>query len=858
MSTTNSFKAFQPGDPTQMQVGKYTVNVYPVHSNMSDEEASWGYHFTKSALKNVSLSPQLYLDTLALCMNASAICDGMKARFKRFLTAGMYEGSNLTILGFHGSDGNLLLDATVGNDNRVLKPVLDGPIADCRPADVKYVRVRLDLDYTDIAPPAQGAAAPTIQEIFYLELPQTTVTVRANNNHPRELTTFHGVADLTTLSSEEMNWQVVNPSPRDGPIDIKESAFNVTNATVDEVELRERMESAGAKLSVPFIEQAIFKQVCPTYSHKPQALVDSIKQVTTDSNGAVVTLSVKKYHQDLLSAARPLLLEDTLPLDLCQHYLANFHPSIIAKLKESYTQFHEPHDRSTSVQMERIQEIYSKAQQAQSSIHDTQEIVRDIAAGAQSMSASATTASYPSKADISGAAFPSVAERTLANYDSKSTAGSTGTHATNGTNQPNEKGVVCDRKGDAVTCDGCGGNHYYMIKGVITCPRGHEAVIRNKADASKKLRHALYKESRSRRGGRGGGRSGGKKRSSDFAGLTSADQSSIAKMVKVAFDEQSAASGLTNPTYAASATGGGDSKLPQIFVTHAEVYFSPQGAKPRLPVTIDNNIPHMVLPIGNGDKECAGLLATVDTAAALSTGSYHYLSALAKRFPQAVAAIYTAEHHEEIRLTGIVQVDGNAVSTSLPIAFCFHTTLKTRDGAPVQVSIACGPSVSVNLILGIPFLKSAKGLIDLNDNVIEFKALDCSPLPLRHQVARLDVPKPVGNPAAVNHGKYAPFIAQLTKLDAVVAGVFATLKSSDGSSTVASKSKRARLDTSRWTPPESADDSSSSNVESSPISEGSAQFNTNPLGNCLASNNSLVNYRGPNFEDVPDSIVEIE
>ena len=151
----------------------------------------------------------------------------------------------------------------------------------------------------------------------------------------------------------------------------------------------------------------------------------------------------------------------------------------------------------------------------------------------------------------------------------------------------------------------------------------------------------------------------------------------------------------------------------------------------------------------------------------------------------------------------------------------------------------------MNLILGIPFIKSARGVLDFNDDVMEFKSLDAPPFPLRHNVARLSVPS-LGDPAAVNHG-HAEWIGKMCELDNVVARVFATLDPSSSTHESTEPSLRLRLK-----PPSSHspfDGLSDDTTTSSDITGSNNR--TNPLEGCLASNNSLDDYSGP-FEGVQD------
>jgi hypothetical protein len=54
--------------------------------------------------------------------------------------------------------------------------------------------------------------------------------------------------------------------------------------------------------------------------------------------------------------------------------------------------------------------------------------------------------------------------------------------------------------------------------------------------------------------------------------------------------------------------------------------------------------------------------------------------------------------------------------------------------------IATGPHVTVNTIIGLPFIQATRAVIDLADNVAELCALDAPPFPLEYRHATVHVP----------------------------------------------------------------------------------------------------------------------
>jgi hypothetical protein len=324
-----------------------------------------------------------------------------------------------------------------------------------------------------------------------------------------------------------------------------------------------------------------------------------------------------------------------------------------------------------------------------------------------------------------------------------------------------------------------------------------------------------------------------------------------------AFTTSDETSALTEPSVASTSasrwqpprgrgSGGASGSGPFILVSTGYCFLTNE-SKPILPVPIDNHLTHVSLSLGPSEQDAVVLPAVIDTAAALCTGNYDFMSAFARKHPHTVAGVYTPNSFSPIGLSGIVQNDGKAVTTQLPVAFAFHTPLFTKDGRQCQILVACGRQVSVNLILGISFLKSAGAVIDYSDNVVQLRNLDCSLLNLTHKVARLTAPDASTIPSA--NSAQTSLTKTLDKLDLFVAQVLAA---HDPASVVY--------------PPETDDDeemddasnkSNGSTASRSSIdhSIGSSRSSSQPPENGLisASNNSLANYREPILEEDGDS-----
>jgi hypothetical protein len=173
----------------------------------------------------------------------------------------------------------------------------------------------------------------------------------------------------------------------------------------------------------------------------------------------------------------------------------------------------------------------------------------------------------------------------------------------------------------------------------------------------------------------------------------------------------------------------------------------------------------------------------VDTAAALSTGNFHFVAAVAKRYPHCIAKLFIPKDYNPIVLSGIIQRRGESVTTELTVGFQFHIPYLTKEGDPTSILIATGPHVTINMIVRLPFIQATRAIINLSDNVAELRALDAPPFPLEFRHATVHVPVMEGGDEQPVHftNAAADVILEINALEryfagACVANVTATIK----------------------------------------------------------------------------------
>jgi hypothetical protein len=138
-----------------------------------------------------------------------------------------------------------------------------------------------------------------------------------------------------------------------------------------------------------------------------------------------------------------------------------------------------------------------------------------------------------------------------------------------------------------------------------------------------------------------------------------------------------------------------------IFVVDVSVLLTLTGNKELLPAPIMTNFPHICLKLGtDSDNEfCPEVCASIDIAGAISTGNFHFVLAIVKKFPHFLAKLYVPDDYNPIVLLGIVHRGGECITTKLTVGFQFHLHYLTHSGQPTSILIAMGPHVTVNLIV---------------------------------------------------------------------------------------------------------------------------------------------------------------
>jgi hypothetical protein len=481
---------FAPRALVPVRVGSYTIMLYPVvDQSMLPHERAHSFHYNKTALAAQNIDLRLQLDALGTQLNLIATVDGTINDWLRFFYDSWFDFLLLTILSFHDAKGDIMKTTTDAAEPLVLLPVVNGALVNCRKKDVKFVRVQLMVDFTSLVN-VTTAGATTLRTEYYIELPQTSVQVADGNGSAYNLLTFHGPADLRTMTTADVQALILDVTLQDGPVDLQPSKFNLTSATrTDSTEMRSDNESRIVRLASPTVLHTMFLELCPGYSMQPHAAIDHIRQVHTDCEGNQVVSTVQAYFQQLMGAARPFSGQRDFPVSLCSRFQDGLDPRLQTSYRRYFPQHSVVQSLNAAHQRKTLQAMLQAAQQAEDNTLTIQRVAREAMGLSQAFHAGAVAAGTGAPAI---GAYPSQAEMTLRRYSGEGTTPSGGS-APSG---------AC-----GWTCFGCGGNHPWSeFRGsrgggdagqhVVICPnrdnpgiREHAAKQIEKMRKNRKKRH---------------------------------------------------------------------------------------------------------------------------------------------------------------------------------------------------------------------------------------------------------------------------------------------------------------------------------------------------------------------------------
>ena len=214
----------------------------------------------------------------------------------------------LRIISFHNSTRQVINNACTAANSKVLLPCVAGNLANCRPPDVRFVSLQLELDFAPVSPDADDGTIS--KAMYYLELPQMNVDLENGVAVVRSLVNFHGTADLRTLSGSNLWTETLKRGPYNSPINLSIAHNFPTGATIDGEVIVENMTKKIFCMGFNPTLKALLNQPCHNYSDKLQDNVEQVSMSIIDPGRNNIVLRVNSYNVRFWSDIRPFMFEE--------------------------------------------------------------------------------------------------------------------------------------------------------------------------------------------------------------------------------------------------------------------------------------------------------------------------------------------------------------------------------------------------------------------------------------------------------------------------------------------------------------------------------------------------------------------
>jgi hypothetical protein len=730
-------QSFIPKKKVIFTHGKTTINVYPdITTDMGDHERSLAFNINKTAVQNAFALPHASkLQILGEKHNCSNIIDVETEQWKSTGLAQLKDPVNLTIVSYHNAAGAMSNDAT---DNAgALKPLIDGAVANCRPPNIIYAKVKGIMDFSSLNKNKPLSLSAT----FFLRLPTDDIVINNAAGNPRTvLNTFNGPSDwLTILDSAAFSALIfTHDESIEYPFDLLEPTFESPAASVNIESKMIKLTNDIMKIAYNSILERIFKQTCPNFIDDPFDTLNKVHQESILPNGTSHRSSVREYYNMIQ------IVLTTFPRDAnadwssnpFRKFVENLSPAIRDRMESNGFRKHiqsvstRPHDQSQLIQEGLEAACLAETQLAKQRLYiqDTMKEVHGFI-------------SLPIPPDEPPTALTSAAESTLSKF----------------------------RDPKKMICWGCGkeDDHYYYDRRskTVTCPHGDDPEVQKRAELVRKDFNERQKTRRGKKKYPSKNHDKDKEKSKSDDSLAKA----FAIILQSSNGNKSDFASILASAIKSSNNQGNSSGDHVVLMMSIQPCLT-TGNLPQLPIPITNTLPHIILKLGTSESSFnPGIPAIVDTGAALCVGFSGYIMSIAKAYPELVKSITLAkDRYSPIILSGVVSKDkteATRFATNLPAVVEFHLPYLTHNGSPTSIKFAVGEDVSVNCLLGMSFISTARLIIDAHDNVVESKLLDTPPFEIDFRAPSRSAPNLVPRTASSS----AKSLAVINQIDAALA-----------------------------------------------------------------------------------------
>jgi hypothetical protein len=733
--------------PKKLETVKFegkTLSAYPVlDTDALNAEKVHTLLCNRQAAEASNLGPYQTITFTASRSNLDATARVLISQWMGRLSQLWCVPDQLEVLSYHDPTGAVIADA-IDPATGVLRPIDDGDETTRRPANVRFVqvRIRVDYHYQDLHFKNDPCE---VRLDYFIPLPVGTVTFNNVAGVPVNRFTCTIPGNPFALMANEFLDQVVHVAGINGPCGLLPPVLGGTECQIDEnykwVSIQTRI-LATAKDS---ILHNLREQAAPGFSSTAFSTVEKISMSYQDENGNLQVLPVIDYHAAILQASGTFLEDDVYQYNIANHFVHHLERSVRDLFNEECKAHLTFNDLSRDAQLRQLQRYLLIATKCEKKIRNTQRIVKSSLSNSHTF-LTQLLAKQPADS-AAESVLMSVAEKTLR----KEYKGAT-------------RGDLNKLAGKVAECWGCKGNHSWCNRKTkeITCPNKDKPGVTEHA----KLMHKQYLESLKERR-----QNWTHTDKIKFSQLSTAQKEvarqyfvSESQAIVAAAPSPSVVSPLTTDASTRASHDDVVSNLPTVLVC------SYSNGKPLLPIQIDGQLPHITLVLGELDsplESCAIVRALFDTGASMNSGRTGFWLPVLRAHPEILEELYTSDNgdYNPIILGGIVTGQDGDMSkhtTALTLVAKIKLRYETIHHQPVSMTIALGNDIGVNTIVGKPFCKGMQCVHDSFNNTVDAKLLNVAPFPVTEMFPQSynshDKVKESGNPT------YTSIVSKLDSL----------------------------------------------------------------------------------------------
>ncbi len=230
----------------------------------------------------------------------------------------------------------------------------------------------------------------TLRTKYYIDLPQTFCSLTNDSGAAYNFTTFHGTADLCTLSQAEVQLEILDFTLQDGLVELQPASFGVTAPGQTHLLFARKIKSKILQLAYKTIWNTLFLELCPGYSNQVHTALDHICQVNSVCSGYSVANSAQSFYQQLMSTSCPFISQRDYSISICARFQDGLDPRLITGFCCLFPQHSIVQSLNLTHQRKTLQEMLQATQKVEVNFLTITHVACEAFRLSQAFSASAT------------------------------------------------------------------------------------------------------------------------------------------------------------------------------------------------------------------------------------------------------------------------------------------------------------------------------------------------------------------------------------------------------------------------------------------------------------------------------------